>query len=125
VCRRLRDGYGQSARQRGAKGVLTKTRALLGVGSQRCGQDRRLGRRNAKGFHAGSSGGQKRSVPHIPALDPQHPSLARSVRPQRATNIEQDRHEVSSPPRLRRNRPLSPARWREGTSGLLPPDHAA
>ena len=81
-----------------AKGVLTKTRSFLGVISQRCGQDRRLSRRNAESFQAGSSGGQEGSVAQIPALDPQDPGLARSVRPKRATNIEQERHEASSPP---------------------------
>jgi hypothetical protein len=64
-----------------AKGVLTKTRSPLGVISQRCGQDRRLSRRNAKGFQAGGSGSQEGSVPQIPALDPQDPGLARSLRP--------------------------------------------
>jgi hypothetical protein len=91
-----------------AKGVLTKTRSPLGVISQRCGQDRRLSRRNAKGFQAGSSDSQEGSLPQIPALDPQDPGLARSVRPKRATNIEQERHHASSPPRLRHDRPPSP-----------------
>jgi hypothetical protein len=71
-----------------AKGVLTKTRSLLGVVSQRCGQHRRLSRPNANGFQAGSCGGQEGRVPQIPALDPQDPGLPRSVRPKRATNIE-------------------------------------
>ena len=98
-----------------AKGVLTTTRSLLGVISQRCGQDRRLSRRNAKRFQAGSSDSQEGRLPQIPALDPQDPGLARSVRPKRATNIEQERHEASSLPRLRGNRPISPGRCRPST----------
>ena len=99
-----------------AKGVLTKTRSLLGVISQRCGQDRRLSRRNAKGFQAGSPGGQECSLPQTAALDPQDPGLARSVRPKRATNIEQERHEASSPrsdPRTDRGRAGGQTDWSE------------